>query len=251
MRRLRTAILTSRTGRAAKAPIQRFLATLGYELAPLNKSYDEFVLALVRRQRVDVLVDVGANQGQYARRFRDRGFAGRIISFEPMREAFDRLASEARSEGRWAVRRVALGDHPSIAELHVAANSVSSSLLPIGTLHVRAEPASRYVRTESVHVSTLDNELASEPSASRFWLKLDVQGYELSALKGCENLLQHFAYVYAECSFVELYKGHALADEIIAWLRERGFILSGVYNLAYDRGGKAVQADFLFTRQSH
>ncbi|MHB8405676.1 MAG: hypothetical protein ACYDCJ_09670 [Gammaproteobacteria bacterium] len=60
----------------------------------------------------------------------------------------------------------------------------------------------------------------------------------------------HFAWVYCECSFIELYAGQALADEVIAWLRERGFILNGVYNMAYDKTGKAVQADFLFKRSA-
>jgi hypothetical protein len=79
-------------------------------------------------------------------------------------------------------------------------------------------------------------------------LKVDVQGFELEALRGCEDLLGRFAYVYAECSFVELYAGQALADEVIAWLRERGFKLRGVHNMDYDRGGQAIQADFLFAR---
>ena len=61
-------------------------------------------------------------------------------------------------------------------------------------------------------------------------------------------MLDHFTYVYAGCSFVELYAGQALADEVVAWLRERSFKLRGVHNLAYDRDGKAVPADFLFQR---
>jgi hypothetical protein len=43
--------------------------------------------------------------------------------------------------------------------------------------------------------------------------------------------------------------GQAFADAVIAWLRERGFSLRGVYNMAYDNGGRAVQADFLFGRR--
>jgi hypothetical protein len=77
-------------------------------------------------------------------------------------------------------------------------------------------------------------------------LKLDVQGYELQALRGCEALLEHFAYIYAECSFIELYTGQALADEVAGWLAERGFRQTGVGNLASDREGRSVQADFLF-----
>ena len=67
IRQVRSVMLTTRVGRQAKAPIRYFLAQLGYELSPLLKPYDEFVAGLVHRQRVDVLVDVGANRGQYAR----------------------------------------------------------------------------------------------------------------------------------------------------------------------------------------
>ena len=55
--------------------------------------------------------------------------------------------------------------------------------------------------------------------------------------------------MYVECSFVELYAGHAFADAVIAWLRGRGFALRGVYNMAYDDDGRAVQADFLFAKR--
>ncbi|HEB94406.1 MAG TPA: FkbM family methyltransferase, partial [Gammaproteobacteria bacterium] len=77
-------------------------------------------------------------------------------------------------------------------------------------------------------------------------LKIDVQGFEMEVLRGCEELLRRFQYVYVECSFVELYAGQAFADEIIAFLRERNFILDGVYNPCYDKNGRAVQADFFF-----
>ena len=177
-------------GKGNESAGQPLSSCSGYELTPLNKPYDAFVLGLLERQRVDVLIDVGANQGQFARRFRDRGFTGRIVSFGTHgRQAFNRLASEASSDRRWTVRRVALGDHPSTAELHVTANSVSSSLLPIGALHLLAEPASRHVRTETVQVSTLDNEMAEELPRSRFWLKVDVQGYEKVVLRGAPAVL--------------------------------------------------------------
>lgn len=81
-------------------------------------------------------------------------------------------------------------------------------------------------------------------------MKLDVQGFELEALRGCENMLDRFRYVYCECSFVELYEGQALAHEIIDYLSQHKFKLTGVYNMTYDKRGIAVQADFLFSRHS-
>ena len=79
-------------------------------------------------------------------------------------------------------------------------------------------------------------------------LKLDVQGFELAALKGCASLLDRFAAIYVECSFVPLYAGQPLADEVLEHLRTQGFRLAGIYNVAHDHEGRAVQADFWCAR---
>ena len=102
------------------------------------------------------------------------------------------------------------------------------------------------METQTVRVGRLREFLRDEEIISPALLKLDVQGFELEALKGCDDLLHRFTWVYVECSFVELYEGQALADDVIAWLQERAFALTGIYHMNYDRTGQAVQADFLF-----
>jgi hypothetical protein len=77
-------------------------------------------------------------------------------------------------------------------------------------------------------------------------LKIDVQGYEKEVLEGVGSLLKTFAWIYVECSFMELYAGQTLAHEVITMLAKRGFRLDGVYNLSYDRNGLAIQGDFFF-----
>jgi hypothetical protein len=89
--------------------------------------------------------------------------------------------------------------------------------------------------------------LSPENIQSPALLKIDVQGYELEVLKGCEPLLACFRYVYSECSFVELYQGQALAGDVILYLIDRNFELSGVYGQVEDANRRPVQADFLFT----
>jgi len=71
-------------------------------------------------------------------------------------------------------------------------------------------------------------------------LKLDVQGFELSALKRCQDLLFSFQYINCECSFVELYKNQSLAYEIFDFLNGYGYKIYGVYNPFYDREGKCI-----------
>jgi hypothetical protein len=121
-------------------------------------------------------------------------------------------------------------------------------LLPITATQAALFPETAEVATAVIRVATLREFISASDIQAPALLKLDVQGYELEALRGCEDLLGLFAYVYAECSFIELYSGQALADEVIDWLRERGFKLRGVHNMEYDRNGRAIQADFLFDR---
>ncbi len=134
--------------------------------------------------------------------------------------------------------------------MHISARDDPSSLLPIGTEQNRLFPGTAEVGTQRIRVGRLQEFVTVDDVSQPALLKLDVQGFELSALQGCEDLLGCFGWVYVECSFVELYEGQALADEVIAWLRERGFMLTGVYNMTYDAQGRAIQADFLFTRKS-
>ncbi len=122
----------------------------------------------------------------------------------------------------------------------------SSSLLPFSPLQERLFPGTEEIRTEIVNVGPLSDYVKSEQIVPPAMLKLDVQGYELEALRGCEDLLRRFAYIYVECSFVEVYVGQALVDDIIAWLRDRGWHLRGVHNMICDSNGRSIQADFLF-----
>ena len=194
------------------------------------------------------VVDIGANRGQFALVARHCFPDATIISFEPLHGPSGIFQKVFAGDSKVELHRAAIGPEAGNTTIHVSRRDDSSSLLPISALQNQIFPGTQETGTETIRVGRLEDFIPAERLQPPALLKLDVQGYELSALKGCETLLQHFAYVYAECSFVELYAGQALADEVIAWLRERSFILCGVYNMAYDRDGKAVQADFLFKR---
>lgn len=196
------------------------------------------------------VLDIGANRGQFALAARRTLPDARIFAFEPLHEPAARFRATFAGDQRTVLHEAAIGPESTDAAIHVSRRDDSSSLLPITATQSSIFPGTAEAGTTTVKVGPLSDfvtEAQIEPPAL---LKLDVQGYELEALKGSESLLHRFAYVYAECSFVELYEGQALADEVIAWLRERGFHLRGLYNPAQDKGGRVVQADFLFARKS-
>ena len=203
------------------------------------------VLSLLRPSSV---IDIGANRGQFALAVRHVLPQAAIDSFEPLPEPAAVFRRVFAGDTRVTLHACAIGERAGTTSMHVSARDDSSSLLPIGREQTRIFPGTQEAGRAAIEVRRLDDVLAPEPIAAPALLKLDVQGYELHALRGCETLLDAFAWVYCECSFVALYEGQALADEVIAWLRERGLRLLGVYNMAHDHDGRAVQADFLFGR---
>jgi FkbM family methyltransferase len=195
------------------------------------------------------VVDIGANRGQFALVARQCQPNARVISFEPLPAAAAKFRAVFAGDDRVTLHEVAIGPAPGNATIHVSKRDDSSSLLPISSTQVALFPGTEEVATATVRVAPLREFVSAADIQAPALLKLDVQGFELEALRGCEDLLDRFANVYAECSFVELYAGQALADEVTFWLRERGFKLHGEHNTVHDRGGRAIQADFLFARK--
>lgn len=210
-----------------------------------------FVRALHERG-IDAVLDVGANVGQFAQDLRQAGFAGRIVSVEPLESAYDALTRAAARDAAWVVERAGVGAAPGSLTLHRAGNSVSSSVLPILERHVRAAPESAYVASETVPATTVDelvkrHDLTPETAL----LKIDVQGYELPVLQGAADTLDRFAAVRTEMSLVPLYEGQALLPEIVGVLDEHGFELWSIERGFVDAAsGRLLQADGIFVRRA-
>ena len=197
---------------------------------------------------VQTVVDIGANRGQFALAARHCFADARIVSFEPLPGPAALWRAVFAGDARATLVEAAVGPEAGEAEIHVSARDDSSSLLPISARQSALFPGTAEAGTATIRVQRLADALPAADIAAPALLKLDVQGFELQALAGCEDVLERFDWVYAECSFQELYTGQSFADDVIAWLRERGLRLAGVYHMAYDERGRAVQADFLFGR---
>lgn len=194
------------------------------------------------------VVDIGANRGQFALIARRYFPDARIDSFEPLKEPANRFKKVFARDKNIHLHHLAVGTNEGQAQIHISSRDDSSSLLPITRVQTSLFPGTGERGVRTIRVAPLKAVLEERDILPPALLKLDVQGYELHALQGCESLLHCFAYVYAECSFMELYEGQALADEVIEHLRTRGYRLQGIYNMAYDRKGRVIQADFFFEK---
>jgi len=200
---------------------------------------------------IDVVLDVGANRGQYGTELRSFGYRGRIVSFEPLQEPFRQLSIRAVGDDSWSTMRCALGQDPAEVVLHVAANDgASSSVLPMLDSHIVAAPYAQYVGTETVQQLRLDEAVGDLLSdSSRAYLKCDVQGYEKHVLAGGPQVLKSAVGVELELSFVPLYEGGMLYVEAIALLEEHGFALHFLFpGFSDPTTGRLLQGDGVFFR---
>lgn len=194
----------------------------------------------------NTLLDAGANKGQFSLAFRALRPDAHIVAFEPLPEAadiFDRMFSRDQLT---QLQRVALGGTEGLAKFHIADRADSSSLLKPGEGQERAFGV-RSARTVQAPVKRLDACVDFAALPHPIFLKVDVQGGELGVFEGCDQL-SAVDFIYVELSFVELYIGQPLFEDVTAYLSGRGFKTIGVFNQVVTDEFGPTQVDVLFQR---
>ena len=194
-----------------------------------------------------VVHDIGANAGTWTCLLKSIYPAARVDAFEPLdrfTDDFNRWTSAWPGDIR--LHRLALGDRSGHATLHVTDFADASSLLPLAAAG-RAEFKVAPDATVTVPVARLDDLLASGVVAPPDLIKLDVQGFELTVLRGGENTLACARAVLCEVSTRAFYEGQALFGEIVSHLEARGFHLHAL-GANLEPGVPFSQTDALFLR---
>jgi FkbM family methyltransferase len=236
--------------------VKNMLRHRGIEISDYRpeRDWERNFMRQLETQQVNVIIDVGANVGQYAHNLRMAGFKGRIVSFEPLGEPFHALERKSLKDPLWECRRSALGDTDGTISINVAGNSgESSSVLPMLESHRDAFPAANYVGAEEAPIRQLDS-VASEilrPNDVAF-LKIDVQGFEKQVLAGGTSTVKnHCVGMQLELSFIPLYEGGMLIREALDITSSLGFTPTGLQPCFTDmRNGRTLQADGVFFREN-
>jgi len=181
--------------------IHRHIPHASLPSPPIVSSLQEF--------GIDLVLDVGANQGQFASAIRRGGYTGNIVSFEPLSDANSRLLQASDEDAKWDVYQCcALGDRNGEVEINIAGNSESSSILPMLESHLSAAPESAYLGKEIVPIKTLDETAGPYMKDKRAaFLKIDTQGFEWQVLDGARATLPHIQGILVQLSLVPLYEG--------------------------------------------
>ena len=171
---------------------------------------------------VETVLDVGANTGQSAIRFRAAFPNARIISFEPITKTFHAL--KERTKGlNVECHQLALGQRRQRTTMFLTDFSVTSSLI--------RPPDEKFRGTEEVEVETLDEFVAKHGLSAIDLLKVDAEGFDLEVLAGAEAILAAgiVKFVLVEVGFHPGNSRHVLFDDVRGALMKHNFRLFGIY----------------------
>ncbi len=182
-------------------------------------SRDDLRLAhFLRLFDVRLVLDVGANVGQFAESLFETGYEGRVVSFEALPEAHAELSRAAEKFGdRWIVApRLALSDQAGEASFHVTATDTASSLFRPSDTLVSASPQGRHVETITVPTARLDDLIEDlDLMVPGLFMKLDVQGGEQMVLAGAPKVLEASTGLMTEFSLVSLYEDQPPSRDLL------------------------------------
>lgn len=203
---------------------------------------------------IDLVLDVGANKGQFAQQLFAAGYQGRIISFEALPEEHAKLVAAAQVFGpRWIIApRMALSDQAGFATFHVTAFSESSSLFQPNNGFAASAPELSQYRKIEVPTERLDDLFARMQIAyENLFIKLDTQGSELLVLSGAPKLLNTAKGMMSELSLRQLYQSQPPARDVYKYISASGFDLWDVWPGYRDpETFRLNEVDALFFRSS-
>jgi len=237
--------------------IQAMLKASGFDLrrTPVGEKTEiEMFLAQCDKKNVSLIIDVGANIGQFAEKALWMAPHLKVLSIEPQRSAHKELIKKAAGNPNWIVaERCAIGRESGNTSINLAENSYSSSIYKITETHVEAADNSRTSGVEEVPLRTLPEALGSIPGISdnKIGLKIDTQGYELEVLEGSVNLINRIPVVLCELSLCPLYESAPNFRDMLSWFEMRGFRLVGLFPEFYHSiHPEMLQVNGIFVRDN-
>lgn len=225
-----------------------------YRYPEASERLEPHLRVLVKKYGVKAVIDVGANEGQFAKAIRriDRGLP--IHSVEPNPKCFSRLQAASASDNNWHTYQCALGRNEGNAILNVTAADDFSSCLeatPFGVEQFGGDLA--IVDRISVPMRTLDSLMApglGQEADGNVLLKVDTQGFDREVFAGAQSIIEKACVIVTEASFIPLYAGASSFTDVMREFEEKGFSLSGLFPVSRDKKARIIEADCVFVRKS-
>lgn len=207
-------------------------------------------LTWLKSLNIRSVLDVGANTGQFAEEIRKSLPEAFIYSFEPLNDCFKALEASRANDAKFKAFNYALGDSDGTSTINRSSYSLSSSLLPMADSHKELFPHTKDNTPEKIEVRKMDGIFSEIPLEENILIKVDTQGYEDRVIIGGPNTFSKAKVLIMEVSFVALYNGQPLFDNIYQKLKSLGFLYNGsLHQKINPKTGEVIFEDAIFVRQ--
>jgi FkbM family methyltransferase len=226
--------------------IRRAAATFGYEIRQRVDAFPD-MRRFVPTGTPPVILDIGANVGQTAKKFRATFPSSVIHCFEPGAKTFNALQQNLIRETDVHVWRCGVGS--SVGQRTFLENTEPDMS---SFLELSATGWGEVKDRVDVHVTTVDQFLREQNIAAVDILKSDTQGYELEVFRGAEEAMRanRIGLVYFEFIFSDMYRGLPRFDEVFRFLSDRDFLLVSIYDI-HRQHDLADWANLLFVNREY
>lgn len=198
---------------------------------------------------IATILDIGANAGQFALIINYLIPKAKIYSFEPILECFEKLKKTMVHIDSFRCFNLGIAEESGELLFEYNDFSASSSFLKMTSLAKQEFPKTKNTQQISVEVERLDFIAEDLDIVEPVLVKIDTQGYEDRVLNGGELTIKRSKVIIIETSFVKLYEGQPLFDDIYTKLRSWGFSYIGALEKMYSPiNGKCLQEDSLFIK---
>lgn len=213
-------------------------------------SYSMQIQNFLEERKIDLIIDVGANRGQFAQDMANLCNI-EVFSFEPVSKMYADLVSLSKKYPQVKPQNFAVGEVKESREINVYAHDTLSSFhekSELGASLFKDENAE--VEKELVNIVRLDDYLIEKiPDIKnrRIFLKTDTQGFDISVIKSAEKIYDRVFAIQSELSLQPLYKEMPHWTESISFYEDLGFSLGGFWPIL-KKDSSYIEADCLFVK---
>ena len=170
----------------------------------ISKFHHYKIASYVKNLDCKILIDVGSHKGEFLKSFLDINKIRKFYCFEPQIEVFKFLKKEFKNNKKVKLHNFALGECQGKKKIYISNLTSLSTMskfddksfwLKFKNLIVGDKRRSNSVsRIKQKKIDMIFKNISLKKS----FLKIDVEGYELNVLKGCEKKIKEIPYVLVE-----------------------------------------------------
>jgi FkbM family methyltransferase len=222
-----------------KTIIQKLGRALGYDI---SQSKFRYLRDVLRSNRFDHVIDVGANRGQFMALIRSAGYSGPATAFEPIAE-YKKDIEKIRNV---RIFTSALGKSRESIEMNIYSSMDFSSFHRLNDRYIREYSSAPTVKeTRRIDVLTLDE---LEIPGSNIFLKIDAQASDADVLRGATRTLERVGLLLVELPFLKVYDGGCSAADIFALTEIANLFPARFFANSITASGAWVDGDVAFVK---